>query len=837
MINLLHEACNVNFESGNVLIRRAGLVASKLKNAGIPIPIIDTALGLYELQICNEPAKAAPYFTAAFNKDSKTPLPLTGLVAAWVQNGEYHNAAKISREIIDTASPVVKNLVKLSRTLAWLDSRTDAVAAPSDAKTLEQINLRPYVGDIVDTAIGRLYLIEGNAAKAAEILIPFAQKRAREPRWRYYAAWAALLTNQRMKVLEEFTASLNEPALWPLACLLMDMDPLLARNNNVQAGFQKVNSAYADAVKVRIALANSQALPSMNWQPGSGTLEEDLEALRIMLGYAFARQKRQLMKETLASPLLLRLPRADQLLWSGLYFLLAGDNTQGQAALEKAASFGWQRAYLVLAVHLLNQKQTRAAQRYLELAASARKDTKIELLRAYIDACEGKVGAAVERLEKLRSGNDPRIQYALGNIYLFRSEEAREKAQADRQNLYLQQAAGAFEAALKKGDKSLPSDCQLLAQCARFAGDPEAHIKQMIAMWSAIAGLTASRRPPWVLWNAILAQLWSANTAMVPAACEEALHLFADLDAIPEAVSSAIARAATVASFHIANSDEIDKIIQFIQHLSSKSPNDAVQACYRLVTTAAARQRYLKASKSEKGGICNYIDKLAGADPGNVGIALLQASVALKNNEKDAAIAAFSNVQPDNDAERQLCACLQGLLQGETVSTELLPETGSGTIPQHDLANSLLQAAILFSDDHPEKGYDSLLKAMNDRAEVVATIIDVEKFLPALCAYSGNRGAIPLQLVNSVRKLVDSVKDEKHALTVARCAAAINEFDDANRLWEKVLAKDKDPNSFRREEFIKFLCYQAVKDNQPDTLLETVARLRFAARMANQVNR
>ena len=87
---------------------------------------------------------------------------------------------------------------------------------------------------------------------------------------------------------------------------------------------------------------------------------------------------------------------------------------QGRTLLEEAAiKYGYQRAALALAVYFLEQNKLRQAKQFLERTAAGRTDPKIELLRAYVDACEGRLERVAEQFEKLIIRGEPRAHYAV----------------------------------------------------------------------------------------------------------------------------------------------------------------------------------------------------------------------------------------------------------------------------------------------------------------------------------------------------------------------------------------------------------------------------------------
>ena len=538
VLDLLTKICTVDFEADKVRLKRAGEVARHLAENDIPVPGVQSALGLYFLRIEEKSSEAAEYFEAAARANDRDETAQVGLLAAWIQDGKYDKVARTAQRLGRSATPIVSGLVSLSAALCWLDSREKVSPSPSNVKSLTNLDLSKYVGDAADAAIGRLYLLEGNAQKAAEILQPLADRAPEQSRWNYYAAWAAVLTGDWDGVARRFAALEKWPARWIVACLLVDANPTLSLG--------QVPKAYAGIARLRLALARSTQPTKVNWKPGSGTLEEDLEALRTVLGYAVFAGDTAAMKRMMAMPLFHRLPLADQVMWCGLQSLCMGDQTQGRAQLEEAAvKFGYQRAALILSVHLLEQNRVGPAKQYLAQAAAGRMDTKIELFRAYIEAYEGRTDSATKRLEKLTSQGESRAHYALGHLYWHCAGQARSIGKLDHARLYREQAAGAFRTPLKAGKRSLPSDCEVLARCAEFVAHPERAKEPWSKMWDAVKQLDASHRRPWIVWNAVLAQLWSDAPSKAAAVCEEALALLQSVEYLEDAAVIAIAQVVT----------------------------------------------------------------------------------------------------------------------------------------------------------------------------------------------------------------------------------------------------------------------------------------------------
>ncbi|MCD6486973.1 MAG: hypothetical protein J7K35_06585 [Syntrophobacterales bacterium] len=830
IIEILTNICQVDFESERVLVKRAGEVAAILDNHKINIPGIMTAMGLNALIVEKNCFEAVRCFKAAVNEDRTAVVPLLGVIAALIQNGDYSQVADV--EINDSAGQVVRDLVTLGRTLDWLQSRTEKGTVPAGTGFLEGSGLQKYAGDIFHAALGRLYLLEGNAKKAAEILMPFAERHAGEPAWRYYTSWAAVLTGNRQALTDQYNAVGKWSGRWTLACHVQDFDPVLAENKNVMGVFQRAPSVYKSIIAVRNAMAGLADVPELKWKQDAGSIEEDIETLRTVLGYAFIKKDIERMKSAAAKPLFLRLPLADQLMWNGLQMMINGDRMQGLSLLEESAvKYGYRRAALIMAVYGLERKQSDNTSHFLELSDNGRTDIKMELIRAYHDACNGKTLAASERLEKSDAWEGPSVIYALGNIYLYLAGEARENGKIDRSQLYMEQASGAFKKVLKKDSGRISSDCRILAQCTEFVASPEEMKEPLARFWSEVKSISASHRDPWVTWNIILARMCNDDPPEA-SVCEEALDLLEGAGNIPDSASLELARAAALACINAKRSDQSEVFLKLLAYLSTGSDHPQIRQLNRLGMTAITLGRYQQASGEEREHVHKHMNRVLNKDPWNTGMTLLSVYAYLKKNNKSEALSALRQAKMEDNFTRQLCASLICLLGGDAPSADILTEEGVDIAEESVPAHRLLQAMMKFASNKQDEGYDKLLSVMNSQPDILNNIINVYKFLPLLCAYSTKRGFVPTQLAEWVHSMAGGLKDDTKALIVSRCAAAIGEKETTCRLYERLLETNKDSESTVRREYIEYLCHLAVSNHKPENGLETVVNLRKAAEYA-----
>ena len=176
---------------------------------------------------------------------------------------------------------------------------------------------------------------------------------------------------------------------------------------------------YARSIKARLALVHLYPLEDVEWIAHDGSLEEDMEALRIALGSAFYKRNNELLAKLIDFPLFHRLPMPDRFLWRGLHQLSLKNYARGRKYLTEACDkFDYQRAALILTVHYLECNMLQEAKLFMKKVRTGTNNSKIVLLRAYIEEQEGKGENAYSIYKKLLQRGETRAQYALGNYYV-----------------------------------------------------------------------------------------------------------------------------------------------------------------------------------------------------------------------------------------------------------------------------------------------------------------------------------------------------------------------------------------------------------------------------------
>ena len=229
------------------------------------------------------------------------------------------------------------------------------------------------------------------------------------------------------------------------------------------------------------------------------------------------------------------------------------------------------------------------------------------------------------------SGVNPEHAYAVGNLYLQRAADSRSSGQADQVQFYREQAAGAFAAALKMDKRSLPADSEALARSAVFVAHPKENAESFARIWSELERLDASRRRPWLIWNAALVQIWYGEPAGIVAACDELLTLLEDRPNLEDSTRVALAQAVARACNRAEDVGRAETLAELLNRLSENTELSGVKRFSHLGISATTRVRFAKIGKQQRNQAGQQVARLAKADPGNGSLALLLANINLES--------------------------------------------------------------------------------------------------------------------------------------------------------------------------------------------------------------
>ncbi|WP_193241832.1 hypothetical protein [Streptomyces phaeolivaceus] len=622
VLALAAEVLRVDFSSDAERWGRAVALAST------GLPGSDRAAGLHALQITGELDTARERFLAARAADPHDATALLGLLLACIRAGrvadipgwaldaadetgwpapagpapaghgteghgaeghgaeghgtEGHGAEGHGAEGHGPAAPGLAATAALGRVLAWFDEGSDRpppVTAARLAALAPPAQVSPWLG----YARGRLLLLDGDAARARDLLVPLAQGKDSVPAWRYHAAWTLYLTGDRAGLwllIEKMTRTADD---WALACLLLDTEPHAVTGTAAEDAAAAVPPGYEGIARLRRDLAEGRRRPDTpdGAAPGPPTegrgAPERLEALRTALGAAYGRSAGAAdMAGLLKEPLYRRLPRADRLLWSGL-LALRRDAEEGRRLLEAARALGHGRAALVLAAHHLEELRPGRAGRLLaELSGE-----KAELLRVWAEAVGGAADEVVEEgLGRLTAHRLPQVPYALGALRLHRIAGEGSTQEPEDAPYHARQAARELGRALATAPDAVPADAAVLARAARTVAHATA-----VAAGDGPAVLSPSvRQHPWAEWVLGLARLAEDPEAADPELCRRLVALAEE--ATPGA-ATALAAALTTASMRGTTPYHRDTLAHLLRTLAERHALPEIHALSARATAAA----------------------------------------------------------------------------------------------------------------------------------------------------------------------------------------------------------------------------------------------------------
>ncbi|MFD7429145.1 hypothetical protein ACFV6Z_19185 [Streptomyces sp. NPDC059818] len=815
VVELATDVLRVDFSSGPVRLRQAASLAA----AGLPGA--DRAAGLHRLLVTGDTDAALGHFLDACAADPRDGTALLGLLVAHIRDGRAADIPEWAFTAARKASPRLAAAAQLGRVLAWFDAATDTPAPP--AGRLVATDLSPEAGRWPDYALGRLHLLDGDAARARDLLVPLASDDSALPQWRYHAAWSQLLSGDRAGLRTLTGTVTRSPDDWALARLLLDSAPDTAPGTEAAHAATAAPPGYERIARVREALATgmrpaADAFPA-GLPAGDGGLPQRLEALRTALGEAYGRSAGAAgaadMAALLREPLYRRLPRADRLLWSGL-LALRQEPWEGRRLLGSALALGHERAALVLAAHHLEERRPARAHRLL-VGLSGR---KAQLLRTWAEEAGGGPDTSVaDGLAELADGRLPQLPYTRGVIRLHQLAGEGPLLDPEDAPYHARLAARDLDRALAAGPDALPPDAAELLRAARTV----AH------------GVTpgpaepspAVPRHPWAEWVLGLARLAEAPEAVGLGMCGRLIALAEESgEPRPRAVpvlAAALARAGMISE----DPGRRNALALLVRDLADRHASPEVDALADRVTAAAlalpaAGRPPLPAARPS--GAVQPVLALAFAAGdlarGDLGGAVRQLRAA-----------------PEGSA---VCALLADTLDGRPPAAP--PPDGSG---ERTALLRVIHAAGLVESD-PGRCLDLLSAAAADCD--LAAVADVSRLLPGLLSHSGDKpgsGGRPARsaaarnrpgqahpLAGLVKRLTGTGAAGFDPVLLAGCATAVGDYELAEEQWTRAYAEanqgERDPGPVLVQ-YARLLCYRAVTARNARDPLRGAELLRRAA--------
>lgn len=815
VLRLATEVLRVDFSSDPAQLRQAFALA-----AG-GLPGTDRAAGLHRLLVTEELDAARDSFLAACAADPGDETSLLGLLVTYIRDGQAASIPEWAFTAARGTTPRVAATAELGLVLAWFDSGTDT--PPPPAGRLVALDLTREAGSWPAYALGRLHLLDGDAARARDLLAPLASDASCLPQWRYHAAWSQMLSGDRAGLRTLTGTMTRRPDDWALACLLLDTEPDAVPGTDAARAAASAPPGYERIARVRRDLAAGSRPPAApdrtapGLPTGGGGVPERLEALRTALGEAYGRAAGAAdMAALLREPLYRRLPRADRLLWSGLV-ALRGEPEEGRRLLGAALALGHERAALVLAAHHLEERRPARAHRLL----TACNGPKAELLRVWAEAAGGGSDETVaDRLNELTYRQLPQVPYVLGAVRLHQLAGEGSTLDPDDAPYHARRAARDLGRAVAAGPDAVPADAAELLRAART-------VAYGTASGPGDGPLSSVRKHPWAEWILGLTLLAEDPEAAGLGLCGRLIALAEEAEEpLPRAVT-ALATALTRAGMLSKDPGRRNALALLVRDLADGHASPDMHALADRVTAAAMALPAAGRPPVQ-----------AARPSGTVQPALALASAAgdLARGDRAAAVRQLRAASADS----AVCAPLADVLDGRPPAA--LPPDGSG---ERAALLRVIHAAGLVESD-PGRCLGLLTAAAADCD--LAAVTDIGRLLPALLARAdgkpgsngtsarsggaGRRSGQTHPLAPLVKRLADSSARGIDPATLAGCATAVGEYQLAEEQWMRAYSEadqeERDGGPVPVQ-YARLLCYKAVTAHRTQDPLHGAKLLRRAA--------
>lgn len=833
ILALLTRLCNLDFSVDHAQLKRIFQIIERLVTLHILVPHMRTAQGLYSLLIESSPAEASTYFNSALVANNTDRIARIGQLASWIQLGRYGEVKDHFPNQEYMQDPIIAGLFQLCTIIEWLDTSVLPGPLPctsEDVARLKNLHLHTYIGDIEKATLGRVCLLTGDNQQAAHLLSPLVEMHPEFPQWGYYAAWAEILSGKSEGVMRCFKALAGWSGLWTVACLLLEIDPALAQQQQIQELLREMKRnteqhPYAHIVETRLSPA-TESLTGMHLKEiETKFFVEEIEVLRTRLVCAVRSREREMADQLIAQPLFARLPLADQVFWRGVQALRWQDQAQGISLLEKAAlTLSHHQAPLLLAVLFLREGKLNAGKRYLTEVFPRRRDSKIRLLQAYVEGRDGQLDRAIQLNEHLAEEGQAGAYYLLGHLYLYKTtQNVLPEEQLQR---YRTQAAVAWRKALETSRQALPGNSEVLTWCAHFIAFPEQRAETYPKLWHAYQALAHAQREPWLVWYVGLALIWygsihevTSTATELQAVLEAAEHLEPNpLSELAQAIAHMVTRAKRREQARI--------FLPFLDQLATQSSkHPKIHLACQVGVAAALHVLYVNADE-QRPALQQDVAQRMQQDPGNRQLQLLLAFIYSHNRQYEEASNILRTIAPDNTWLGRACFILADLLNGRIhPSHDVSLEEAS---PEQAPFSESLSMVLAFASGKAEQGYEALLRQQTRKG---LAPFYIERVLPLLTIYAQKKGSVPALISKILTDLAHTRQSHEQAASLARVAAALGETESASRLWEQALrdATDSQQTSRWQQEYFRFLSNRAVTELAEREYLEAARHLRQAA--------
>jgi hypothetical protein len=826
----------IDFSVSDTRLANIERVAQSLLALPIPtlsslLPHIQLARGIYALLAKSAPEEAREYFEHVRQHNDGDRLSHLGLLACDLRLGSTREFTQLMQNtpahklLLDTEIRAVLNLHLLNQ---WLDQLEIAGPILMDASVIAQLTTFPlerYAGDIALATLGRSYLLLGNAQLAREQFDALLKKGLRLPQWGYYAAWAYALCGEGTRVVDCFERLARWPGRWTVACILLDLDQQLAERSGATSLLKKMATTevpVAAVVRSRLALAQaSVGARNDAWTEAAFSLEETLEALRTGLALTIVRNDQKAATSLIGRSSFVRLPLADQTFWLGL---VEQDPTRSLALLEKAAkTWQYQRAAQFLLVRFLRQGSWSLADQYLEQALAGRTGSTAQLIRIYIEGRDTHIDDAIEQGKHLAAIGTEIVNYMLGNLYFYQARMTTNTQQI--QQAYLQ-AALAWQKLQASGLTTLPADLPALAASASFIAYPQQRATSALTLIQNFRALDVALRQPWLEWHVALALLWYGTSQDLIGMYTTLLHLVEKIERADDATVIALAQALTSFAYKLKESMTAQQFLELQERFAQWGSRPDSKLVLASAIIVGQRMLYLEADEHLRMQIEESLRRQQAFMPHNRLLILWQVYIMLDNNKREETAKLLQNVLPDDTVLAYLAQHLLHLLNG-TPLEDTAPSEDTLLTPLSRDALSVVQAVA------SGRVQDVCNHLLSQNTSKLLAILPPERILPLLCNYIQQKGmTVPDFLTDMFHSRARVVKDSAALVHLAWCASVLGNMEATCRLWEEALhtSTNDERHTTWRQDFVRFLCHQAVREYSAGQSLDAADKLRLAAR-------
>nr|BBH86927.1 hypothetical protein KTC_16780 [Thermosporothrix sp. COM3] len=833
ILTQLEGACRADFSTETEQLQRIYAIANALVTAsaasspGLLVTLhsplqqtLERTQGLYQLRISRELKQALEHFKQAYALDSTDKQSLLGLIITQIQLKQYKDAQNWLQEPRhrpylqqDEAFRALNDLCLLSD---WLQKPLPG-PPPCTIAQFEQFRhhpLQPYVENALNAALGRLYLLQGDAHKAFELLFPLVTRRGEQI---YYAAWAAMLIGNPQAMVECYTQNVNTNRRWPVALLLLDTDAALAEQQHIQVKQkpkEQIESRISKVIVSRLELIKKTSDITGLLQKDLYTLEERLELYRAKLAEVAHEGNIALFEELVQHPIIQHLPHACQLFWRGLLALRKHDTEQGIRDLHEAAiTFQYHRAALFLAVYYVKQHRFKEARPYITQARKIQHDYTTNLLSAYIEARTGSLDTALRQSETLTRYQRADAFYLHGLFSLYRAAQNGTPRQLIEH--YRTQAAISWQRALALDPHS--TNLPALEKCASFLVYPAKRARDYRQLWELAHELKPPQ--PWISWHAAVFLLWYGTVQEIAEATLE-LPALLKITQLEEEPALRIAQTVAARITDGADARQADTLYTLLTQFAGQNPSIQSHSFYSASFCATFLPRYLTANKQRKQALLDEVLRLKKRQTqGNDWLlSLLLAFVLSQHERKGDAISLLNEISSGDSWLDTVCHYLASLLTDPASSA--IPESiqHPNTEIQRAFLNTLrVQVGLAQGATEP------LYTALRDPERWQE--LDSETIIAHLPAFS-QQAQQPAFVSDIVTRLAQQPLRDEDKAQLARIATALGETSVAVSLWEQVLKANK--QEAWQQEYIRLQSFLAVQAYNNGAFLEAAASLRKA---------